>query len=676
MSKERWLSRTRPAILAGAAALALGACSDGGSVHERAPAANAGVAGVAPGTASTGGSAAQSGESGSAGQSPAASGSAGTAAPAAGNETPECVNGIRASGDSSLEGGGTAPDIPVSAVHSAIPVPPLSGGTLQVLGDGAAIAVSDPDRDRVYLVDVKSGAVRTVALNPGDEPGRLVDDGAGRVHVVLRRGDAIASIDTRLGAVSERLRVCRAPRGLAYEKATAELHVACAGGEVVSLTRAGAVTRTVRVERDLRDVVVQDDGTLLVSTFRKAEVLVLGKDGTVASRLQPGSGPVATLGGALRRTPSVAWRMVSFDAARGSVLLLHQTGVADRVDTGPAGYVPDLCGAVVQPGLSLLTPGAPSPAVATGLAHLPLVIDAAVSPDRRKVALAVAGNGTAQGETLVEAALDVAMPATPAGCTKALESEIRTPLPPGQVVAVSYAPSGVLFAQTREPAGLWRSDTGVVTSLARDMRPDTGHLVFHANSGGGITCASCHPEGGEDGRVWDLVCAGRRRTQSVRGGIGPTAPFHWDGSELDMARLLDDVFTRRMVGPLLSDEAKQAFRAWVDTLADLPKVDALDPASVARGRTLFERADVGCATCHAGSSFTNNATVDVGTGRALQVPSLRGLAWRAPFMHDGCAATLRDRFGSAACGGGDEHGVTSALKPNELDDLVTYLESL
>jgi cytochrome c peroxidase len=95
-----------------------------------------------------------------------------------------------------------------------------------------------------------------------------------------------------------------------------------------------------------------------------------------------------------------------------------------------------------------------------------------------------------------------------------------------------------------------------------------------------------------------------------------------------------------------------------------------------RGQALFEDARVGCSTCHAGALFTNDATVAVGTGQALQVPSLRGLAFRAPFMHDGCAATLRDRFGLTACGGGDQHGVTSSLATAQVDDLTAYLESL
>lgn len=613
---------------------------------------------------------------GGSGQAPAASGSAGASFPEPGAGSGKCVNGVKVPDGSSIETGGTAPDLLKAITHATTPLPPLSGGTLLVLTGGATAAISDPERDRLYLADLSKGAVRSVALDAGDEPGRLIEDAAGRVHVVLRRAGALASIDTERGALLARRAVCPAPRGLAYQKTTDELHVACAGGELLSLPASGGnATRRLRLERDLRDVIVADDGELLVSTFRKAEVLVLAADGTLASRMQAGSGVVPTLYGMQHRTPAVAWRMLSFDPTRGSVLLLHQTGVTDTIDTGPGGYVPDACGAIVQPGLSLLTPGEPTPTVASGLAKLALAIDVALSPDRKKVALAVAGNGLAQGATLIEQPLAVAMPVSPRPCTDATENAIQAP-PPGQVVAVSYGPSGVLFAQTREPSALWRSDTGATTSLAADSRSDTGHFLFHANSGGSIACASCHPEGGEDGRVWDFVCAGRRRTQSMRGGIGPTTPLHWDGSEIDMALLLDDVFSNRMVGPLLSDEIKQALQTWVDTIPELPAAASVDATSVARGNALFKDVSVGCATCHSGALLTNNATLDVGTGRALQVPSLRGVAFRSPFMHDGCATTLRDRFTSATCGGGDKHGSTSSLSTSQIDDLVSYLESL
>jgi hypothetical protein len=66
--------------------------------------------------------------------------------------------------------------------------------------------------------------------------------------------------------------------------------------------------------------------------------------------------------------------------------------------------------------------------------------------------------------------------------------------------------------------------------------------------------------------------------------------------------------------------------------------------------------------------------VDVGTGGSFKVPSLIGLAYTSPYLHNGCAATLADRFGS--CGGGDQHGITSTLSSSQLSDLMAYLDSL
>jgi hypothetical protein len=45
-------------------------------------------------------------------------------------------------------------------------------------------------------------------------------------------------------------------------------------------------------------------------------------------------------------------------------------------------------------------------------------------------------------------------------------------------------------------------------------------------------------------------------------------------------------------------------------------------------------------------------------------------------MHDGCAPTLRERFGAPSCSGGERHGSTSTLSASDVDDLVAYLESL
>ena len=70
----------------------------------------------------------------------------------------------------------------------------------------------------VYVVDLSTAAVRgDVALNAGDEPGRVVADAAGRAHVALRRGGALVSIDTATGTLLQRRAVCAAPRGVAYD---------------------------------------------------------------------------------------------------------------------------------------------------------------------------------------------------------------------------------------------------------------------------------------------------------------------------------------------------------------------------------------------------------------------------------------------------------------------------
>jgi hypothetical protein len=79
--------------------------------------------------------------------------------------------------------------------------------------------------------------------------------------------------------------------------------------------------------------------------------------------------------------------------------------------------------------------------------------------------------------------------------------------------------------------------------------------------------------------------------------------------------------------------------------------------------------------CHSGPHFTNNQNETVGMGRSFEVPSLIDVNTRAPYMHDGCAATLQDRF-NPTCGGGDSHGQTSQLMPNQINDLIAYLNTL
>jgi cytochrome c553 len=231
-----------------------------------------------------------------------------------------------------------------------------------------------------------------------------------------------------------------------------------------------------------------------------------------------------------------------------------------------------------------------------------------------------------------------------------------------------------LLVLTRGPAAIHlmsddRKGPWKTIRLADDSRADTGHAIFHANAGGFIACASCHAEGADDGHVWNFVGIGARRTPSLLGTLEGTAPYHWNGELADMRALADTIFATRMSGPKMDDGQVDALRKWLVALPALPKLREPTAASE-RGAEIFRAR---CTRCHEGKAMTNNRTMSVGTGEAVQVPSLVGVAWRSPLLHTGCAKTLVDRF-SPSCGGGS-HGDSGITGP-EIVDLIEFLETL
>jgi mono/diheme cytochrome c family protein len=366
--------------------------------------------------------------------------------------------------------------------------------------------------------------------------------------------------------------------------------------------------------------------------------------------------------------------------AGGDIVTLHQRATTGSVSVGDHGYAGGgfgdggaggpCGGAIVTPMLSVLRPSEAPKALVLG--DNSLAVDLAVSASGTSAVVAVPGNWGRSGE---RAWLDV-----PTGSLETLgclprPSDARGMSMRGQAVAVAMLPAGGALVQTRAPASLVFTDDLSAIALGGSDAADTGHRMFHTNPEGSMTCASCHPEGNDDGRTWNFSNIGPRRTPMLRGGMLGTEPFHWDGDMRDFGHLVDEVLARRMGAPRPSPAQSEHLARWVDRLPALraPAAAMASPAA-ARGREIFARADVACASCHGGERFTNNQSVDVGTRGTFQVPSLLGLRWRAPYLHDGCAPTLRDRFGQ--CGGGDRHGRTSMLTPDQLDDLTAYLQTL
>ena len=587
-----------------------------------------------------------------------------------------------------FDGGPSGPQPDFGAtVTQTIPPPPISGGSLLIARDGTTAIVADPDRDAVYIVDLASRALRaTIALPQGAEPGRIVEDGARRAHVATRHGGELVTIDLASATIVTRRAVCSAPRGVAFEAATDSVHVACAGGDLVTFPASGGVaTRTLHLESDLRDVVVAG-GALYVTRFRTAEVLTIVNGVTVSHMAPSVSGSV----------PGVAWRAVA--SPSGGVAVVHQLSREGAVVPSPGGYGggQGCSPSIVTTAISVWRAGESSPStISVPFATLP--VDVAFSANGAYVAIAAAGNGftphlggvvvmDVAGGTVVDGGADGAGPPPPpppppppsdGGVDCALPRFVTGP---SQATSVAFDGAGRLIALQREPAALLVIDPAfssqgppiATIALSSVSRADTGHDVFHSQAGAFIACASCHAEGGDDARTWTFVGLGPRRTPSLRGTIAGTAPFHWDGAMRDFATLEHEVFEGRMSGPPLRGDKVAALASWVAAIPAPPQMTAVDAASAARGKAIFE-GSAACATCHSGEKRTNNATVDVGTGGMLQVPPLVGLAWRAPFLHSGCAATLEERFSKCAT---PKHGSTAQLTTGETADLIAYLSTL
>jgi len=213
-----------------------------------------------------------------------------------------------------------------------------------------------------------------------------------------------------------------------------------------------------------------------------------------------------------------------------------------------------------------------------------------------------------------------------------------------------------------------------------------GRALFHdardtqLTPSGVVTCASCHPGGGEDGLVWFLhtttVRPKLRRTPPAWGARPELAPYHWDG-EHESARELTLATIRALLeGDGLLVEL-DAIAAYLEELAPPPPRPAGDPAAAMRGRALF---DARCASCHPGGGSDGLAHPivpasddDAASLERVFTPTLQAVRARPPYLHDGRAATLRDVLTTADPDA--RHGAAD-LSAADLDDLVAYLETL
>ena len=138
--------------------------------------------------------------------------------------------------------------------------------------------------------------------------------------------------------------------------------------------------------------------------------------------------------------------------------------------------------------------------------------------------------------------------------------------------------------------------------------------------------------------------------------------------------------------------AKAPFDRWIE--GDGSAIDT----SAKRGFVLFN-GKAGCSNCHEGPSFTDFSFHDIGIAseddirqarlfptsvklrHAFKVPTLRDVARRAPYMHDGSIPTLEAVVDVYDTGGIDRASRSELIKPlgltvAEKHDLIEFLKTL
>jgi len=200
------------------------------------------------------------------------------------------------------------------------------------------------------------------------------------------------------------------------------------------------------------------------------------------------------------------------------------------------------------------------------------------------------------------------------------------------------------------------------------------------------SCTSCHTE---DARVdalnWDLLNDGIGNPKNSKSLL----LSHRTPPAMSMGvRETAETAVRAGIRHILFTEQPEAVAAaideWLKSLKPIPsplhKNGSLS-AAAKRGRNIFQRADVGCLACHPSGLFTDQKPHDVGTtghldkgNEEFDTPTLIELWRTAPYLHDGSAATVRDLI--TRHNPKDQHGMTSNLTKEQLNDLVEYLLSL
>jgi DNA-binding beta-propeller fold protein YncE len=209
------------------------------------------------------------------------------------------------------------------------------------------------------------------------------------------------------------------------------------------------------------------------------------------------------------------------------------------------------------------------------------------------------------------------------------------------------------------------------------------HLFYDASLSldGWFSCHSCHTDGHTNGLLADTFGdedrGAPKKVLSLL-GTGYTAPWAWNGSKTHLEDQVKTSLIISMQSQLPTDQLPiEPLSAFLRSTTPPPSLQfardtVLNPDRLSHARSLFQTAN--CQSCHAGSSLTSAAIVDVGIHDEEGVtefnpPSLRGVSQRGPWFHDGRATHLREVLESG------HHGSDTPLSEDQITLLLELLDS-
>lgn len=579
-----------------------------------------------------------------------------------------------------------------------------SNSLMDVSPDGKRLLVTNTDNGTVTVVDTASRkALREIKV--GEKPEGVTWVGAGPVAAVTAYRDAaVVFFDADSGKVLHRLKVAPEPYGIVADRAGKRAWVTHEyPGSVSEIDLAArTVVKEHKVGSFVRGIALSpDEGRLYVTEFYTGVLRAVNPVcGKVLDSWQGHS------------TDNLA-RQVTLHPKRPKAYVPHIRSMVN-VNHGEGSIFPQLAFLDLRPGGGKRRVGF-SMDTFNGVYVVTNPWEVALSPDGKRLYVVYAGTNDMNVCNVVDDDYNEIERATSPQRTGQNPRAVRVS-PDGKTV---YVYNALDFNVTAYQADPFRP----VATIKVCEPPKTpewvrGKALFNTanppmTSRRWVACSSCHPDGHHDARVWQQP-EGLRKTTALF-GMAHTHPLHYSS---DRDEVQDFEFTLRsplmqgaglIRGPLKAKKGFAKVELEEKTSGRSKDLDALaiysnsfefplsphNPApgklsaAAERGKEVFFRKEVGCATCHGGPYYTDSTLQqpyklhDVGTGNddksermgpSYDTPSLLGIYRTPPYLHHGKAKTLHEVF--TAYNKHDRHGKTSHLKPAEIDDLVEFLKAL